>query len=569
MGENKLPTLRKLENEELSHFLPSNAVVSQTGIREVLDFLETFNLVSGSYDMTFWRYDWTWQTTRGKLPKRLLAKLIAAKSDYKERIQDAHRAAEVKLDSAREELTSAIASNAIADVKSLCREITEHSRILQYPTLERIVARCGDLARVHVVTESSTWFYKFVSGPFNWGASDYGQDGSCWFGSGEYGHSAEAFGDMGGYAVLFFDGSGYHRRQGIGRAWVWEVSESAWIVFNGYHDEQQNNATREIARMLANVHGCEYRKIGLEVTTSYVNSECGFYVGHNLKDLPSNYTIEMEGGSCYTCAGCHESVSEDYSFCANDETYCESCYSENFTTCERCDDTTASDDAEAVITRFSHRGNTTQTWCRYCARNYASECDRCDAHYSDDTFSRNVQGENWCEECAEDSTHCEECDEDFPSSDVNEFDNRMLCNDCFSSAEIELAEELDTEDSIADENAPSVPLSSSSILSQAELAMRYPVMTWHDLSHSPCTCKGLQSHASHHHTECMRLSIPRAGIVLSRTLQTELESAGQLTLLEYQDRRTLPVYTPRTLDTSRPCLVNDWSDHMMFYCGVR
>jgi hypothetical protein len=107
------------------------------------------------------------------------------------------------------------------------------------------------------------------------------------------------------------------------------------------------------------------------------------------------------------CDECSNEMSRDDSFTANNgEIVCESCIQ----VCQYCDNIyTTSDDWYNV-------GN--EHWCESCWSNDSFTCNRCDysTNANRDGGTR-IGDEYWCEDCvSNNATYCDECDEYYPDS---------------------------------------------------------------------------------------------------------------------------------------------------------
>lgn len=132
-----------------------------------------------------------------------------------------------------------------------------------------------------------------VTRNLNLSSSDFGNGGSCWWGS--YGSSRCALKSNGGYALRSFD----EYNDTSGRAWVMPlkregdrgltptfetIEPDAFMVFNGYGDL----CGYAPARIVAHMAGLTYRKIGFLADPMYVNSEVGYLVAP--EDIAAHYT---------------------------------------------------------------------------------------------------------------------------------------------------------------------------------------------------------------------------------------------------------------------------------------
>ena len=109
------------------------------------------------------------------------------------------------------------------------------------------------------------------------------------------------------------------------------------------------------------------------------------------------------------CDGCSNEMSRDDSFTANNgEIVCSDCIQ----VCEYCETIyTTSDDWYNVDD---------QSWCESCWSDNSFTCSRCDYTYNshrDGGTSIGNRGDYWCEDCVSShATYCDECDEYYPDS---------------------------------------------------------------------------------------------------------------------------------------------------------
>jgi hypothetical protein len=100
----------------------------------------------------------------------------------------------------------------------------------------------------------------------------------------------------------------------------------------------------------------------------------------------SNADIELSdtsglvyAGGRYVCSCCDDRIDEDSAYHDdNGECYCDYCYSERFTMCEHCYDTTLRDD---MVNILNWRGRTVDCACSYCLSRGGLECFEIDGEY--------------------------------------------------------------------------------------------------------------------------------------------------------------------------------------------
>ena len=166
-----------MELEKKQTLTPSYKCVSITGIQEIHNYLRVVlgRLLYVRFPLT-WSWEWlgTHGQYRGKLPNRLAGML---KTRY-----------DIKL---------------TAEQKSII----------------------GNIARKHLLVED-TYTIDFTDN-FDWDAGDFGDYGSCFWGDNS--GAREIMEGEGVIAIRFYD-----EDRGTGRAWLYELSDSAWLLFNAY-----------------------------------------------------------------------------------------------------------------------------------------------------------------------------------------------------------------------------------------------------------------------------------------------------------------------------------------------
>lgn len=127
-------------------------------------------------------------------------------------------------------------------------------------------------------------------------------------------------------------------------------------------------------------------------------------------------------GSGLTCLACGESINEDDCHVNdNGEAYCESCYSDRYTYCERFDEECSIDEMAEVIcnSRYGSRGRTTEQWGERARDRYAFQCEGNGNWYSNDFLVTLEDGTQWSQDYFEDhGTICEATDEAFAIDDT-------------------------------------------------------------------------------------------------------------------------------------------------------
>lgn len=133
----------------------------------------------------------------------------------------------------------------------------------------------GNIASAHTSKEATYWIE--VTRDLNESAEYFYHDDSCWWGS--YAESRCALKSWGGLAIRSFYDEGSSSRSSSGRAWIQPLNgefeathdalnAQAFVVYNGYGALSGYVA----ARIVAQLTGFTYRKIGFVADGQYVNS---------------------------------------------------------------------------------------------------------------------------------------------------------------------------------------------------------------------------------------------------------------------------------------------------------
>lgn len=146
---------------------------------------------------------------------------------------------------------------------------------------------------------------------------------------------------------------------------------------------------------------------------------------------------DTDGGLCmledrHYCCDCGDEVYDDQVYSNEDgDEYCESCYFNTYTSCERCGLETTCDDVVTV-----HNGDCDCYVCEGCADRCYSRCEYCHEYYNSDLTSGDCDGNIVCDSCYEEHcTECEECGAVIKLDNiVRDPDGRGLCNDCFGES---------------------------------------------------------------------------------------------------------------------------------------
>jgi hypothetical protein len=282
-----------------------------------------------------------------------------------------------------------------------------------------LIQELGNIARQHS-TGNNHFEFEFVD-RFNWKSGDFGDKGSCYFGT--HSTARDILQENDALAIRFYEGE-----KGYARAWIARLTENRYILFNGYG--MPSNPTLTIARVFATWLGLNYKKIGLQNhgDTSgmlYINSGIGYLIGtpEQTADI-EEYDLKYGCEACHECYSCERKITENEMYHApNGENYCADCYYEVWSDCEHCGETHYREDMSYI--------DGTGEVCERCIDRHYSYCGRCYEYYANDEIIV-IEGEyEYCHWHAEEiAIPCDNCGEWILAEHVTQTDNGIFCQDC-------------------------------------------------------------------------------------------------------------------------------------------
>lgn len=342
LGEVSIPLYQKFPFEDASGY------VSEVGINQIKN-----TLVYHIGDKGYWipeDFEWSWKTKRGTLPKRLSAHFWK-----------------------------------------------EHGIKLTQEAMEQI----GNLGRTHA-SEGRKYYYD-ITDQFDWNMGDFGDSGSCFWGSRE--DARYMLSDNGGLAFRLWDFE--DENYGLARCWLVPVDEKYAIIFNGY--SRQGRQTVHLARILATITGYTYRKIdylcnyGSDCGMLYINGGVGYAIGPQaVVENLDRYDFRWDEPNYPECDHCDRSIrDEDDVVEHNGYTYCQECFDHLFAECYCCGDYVHRDDTHYYDGEY---------YCDDCFEERFFVCDHCDeVHLLEERNDVDGYGDI-CNDCIEHYFHCPTCD---------------------------------------------------------------------------------------------------------------------------------------------------------------
>jgi formylmethanofuran dehydrogenase subunit E len=286
---------------------------------------------------------------------------------------------------------------------------------------DSFIQAIGNLARQHS-SENVSYTFEFVDS-FDWNAGDYGDANSCFWGG--RAQARQILKDHNALAIRFYEAD-----KGIGRAWIAQLEDNRYIIFNGYG--LTANPTLVSARVFATWLGLNYKKISLcnlgkDSGDLYINGGIGYLIS-TLEQSEYIHEWDLRYGKqddedSHTCEDCGESVSEDDVYFGSDDLpYCQDCFYEAFDYCEHCGECHVRDNLYYV--------DSTGDVCESCLDERYTRCDQCYEYHRNDNVIY-IQDESYCEDCLDRvATTCDNCNEWIFLDTAYSDDNGVFCEEC-------------------------------------------------------------------------------------------------------------------------------------------
>jgi hypothetical protein len=254
---------------------------------------------------------------------------------------------------------------------------------------QRFLSELGNLARQHS-SEQITFSFDFTDS-IDWEDGDFGDENSCYWS--DHAPARGMLEENNALAIRFYESN--ESDKGIGRAWIAQLSNKRYIAFNGYGI--QGDATLKIAQIMATWLGLGYKKIELSNYGQtggmlWINGTHGYLIGTSEQTAAmDSHDLQFDCDECYSCNNCGDSLTEDEGYSTpSGETYCQSCFYNNYDYCAHCDETYSRDDMSYV----ENVGDV----CDYCRNRRYDYCDRCSEYRVKSDFTK-IKDELYCTHC--------------------------------------------------------------------------------------------------------------------------------------------------------------------------
>lgn len=260
------------------------------------------------------------------------------------------------------------------------------------------LSQIGNLARAHSASQPE-YYFDFTD-RVDWEDGAFGDLHSCWWESG--GAALETLMENGGMAIRFYESAG--SEVGIGRAWLAEMPDDTYVVFNGYGFP--GNATLTIARAFAGFIGKDYRQISLSNGGStngliWINGGIGYAVG-DWADIETIQAYDLHWNTFIRCHDCDRRIDEDDAYYgADDNRYCETCFYDRFSSCDQCGGVFYRED---VVYTGDERD-----LCEWCLNRKGYDlCNECGEWYPPQRLRTDANGQEYCDNCQPDAAEEED-----------------------------------------------------------------------------------------------------------------------------------------------------------------
>lgn len=230
---------------------------------------------------------------------------------------------------------------------------------------ESLLSAIGNTIKTHTL-QNETYYFDFTK-DFDWVDGDFGDEGSCYWGSND--QARDMLYDNDASAIRFFDKDNY----GIGRAWIYNTGKF-WVLWNGYGF--QGTPTLIIAQIFSEFMGLSYKSIGVSNNgstsgTLYIDGGTGYAIG-TADEIHRVYGYDLQFSSPCYCCDCGDSINEDDTYYYEHESYCETCFYEYYDRCSWC----GSEGEKESFTEVE-----SEILCDYCLERRFTYCEKCEQHH--------------------------------------------------------------------------------------------------------------------------------------------------------------------------------------------
>jgi len=329
-----------------------------------------------------------------------------------------------------------------------------------YKLSDKDISEIGNIIAENTINPSNVEFD--FDENFCWSAGDFGDSGSCFWGSNR--EAKDMIQGADGFAIRT-----YQNDSGDGRAWIIPHNRG-WVLFNGYRNARDKD-TEYFSNILFEILTKKFGLTDIVKTrvylsnnnsgsdTLYINSDRGFLFSTR-ENVIDKIDLEIydayQEENRYYCESCNEVVGNenegifDDSYSTEYGYFCYNCYNDRFFNCYNCYET------ERLNNGYEIDGD---VYCSDCASAGFAYCDSCNEYHDLDESMR-IDYQTLCPECLNsDYNYCNSCEEYHDNSETTYIDGVDYCPDCLAEKYVTCVEclELVDRDYLDDENDDTCP----------------------------------------------------------------------------------------------------------------
>lgn len=218
------------------------------------------------------------------------------------------------------------------------------------------------------------------------------------------------------------------------RALLWKLDDGRMFLDRTYGTAEPSNSMIQWAKNKGYITWPDRHNHDMDVTLNnvprywpYMDTfkymKCdGKTVSLSSHDSDYDHELDRTDGNLRdetTCASCGRECNENYTD-PDGSCLCETCYYDQYCSCNRCYETVRNEDVNAVNSRI---GGYTEYWCEHCRDNRAFYCERSDEWYSSRSYESvevtmdNGTTQTWEKNNAEDNAYYWESDSEWHESE--------------------------------------------------------------------------------------------------------------------------------------------------------
>ena len=143
----------------------------------------------------------------------------------------------------------------------------------------------------------------------------------------------------------------------------------------------------------------------------------------------NTWDFETSSRENYSCENCGTSLCEDETFYDDKgyQTLCEDCYDNLYPSCHNCGD---------KMHRSAALEFDGDQYCENCYFDCVSVCEKCECEFLSED-GKNIHDQFLCEDCADEYNRCDDCGEYIHQDDCTTLCNKFYCPDCLEKMHLD------------------------------------------------------------------------------------------------------------------------------------